>query len=251
MTKMTKIELLSIDLSNYCSKECPFCYNHSHRHGNIMWTPEEVISFASDCIANGVKAVSLGGGEPFEYHGIFRIIAALQPLAYLSVTTNGLPLLRPETWAAMLHHRPDKVHVTLHNPDDNAELHRVLRQIAMLSETAITPGVNLLVSSTNLEYCRSAYERLRTVLEARQIILVPMRFRNTPTPKELALVAGGQHFQAPSCIIQCKQPDNFCSVSWDKRVNYCSYAGGKRPLKDLTYRGLLSSLSEINFTTCQ
>jgi hypothetical protein len=31
-----------------------------------MWQPQEVISFALDCIAHGIKAVSLGGGEPFE-----------------------------------------------------------------------------------------------------------------------------------------------------------------------------------------
>ena len=42
------IELLSIDLSNYCSKQCPFCYNHSTRAGNTLWKPQEVIAFASD-----------------------------------------------------------------------------------------------------------------------------------------------------------------------------------------------------------
>jgi MoaA/NifB/PqqE/SkfB family radical SAM enzyme len=51
-----------------------------------------VINFASDCIKNGVKAVSLGGGEPFEYDGVFEVIEALYPLCYLSVTSNGLPL---------------------------------------------------------------------------------------------------------------------------------------------------------------
>ena len=64
------VELLSIDLSNYCSKQCEFCYNHSTREGNVMWTPAEVVSFAKDCVANGVKAISLGGGEPFEYDGV-------------------------------------------------------------------------------------------------------------------------------------------------------------------------------------
>ena len=27
------IEQISIDLSNYCSKQCPFCYNHSRPEG--------------------------------------------------------------------------------------------------------------------------------------------------------------------------------------------------------------------------
>lgn len=75
------IELLSIDLSNYCTKQCPFCYNNSTKEGNVMWKPDEVIAFAKDCVAHGVKAVSLGGGEPFEYDGILDIIDA--PRLYL------------------------------------------------------------------------------------------------------------------------------------------------------------------------
>ena len=53
---------------------------------------EQVIDFASDCIGHGVKAISLGGGEPFEYDGVFDVIDALYPKCYLSVTSNGLPL---------------------------------------------------------------------------------------------------------------------------------------------------------------
>ena len=71
--------------------------------------PEEVISFASDCIANGVQAVSLGGGEPFEYEGVFDVIDVLYPKCYLSVTTNGLPLMDENVWENLLQHSPDKV----------------------------------------------------------------------------------------------------------------------------------------------
>ena len=53
-----------------------------------MWKPEEVISFAMDCVAHGIKAVSLGGGEPFEYEGLIEIIDALYPICYLSITTR-------------------------------------------------------------------------------------------------------------------------------------------------------------------
>ena len=63
-----------------------------------MWKPQEVIDFASDCIEHGVKAVSLGGGEPFEYNGVFEVIDALYPKCYLSVTSNGLPLEDEKIW---------------------------------------------------------------------------------------------------------------------------------------------------------
>lgn len=244
------IELLSIDLSNYCSKQCTFCYNHSGVNGNVVWTPEEVISLSHDCIENGVKAISLGGGEPFEYDGIFQIIDAIQPIAYLSVTTNGLPLLNKSTWQTLVLHRPDKIHITIHKPDDHNEVQRVLRQIVQLKNTGITVGVNLLVSSTKLNSCRKVYSELRTELSSKHIIIVPKRYSETPSPKDLAFITNNVPFQAPSCILGCKPPENFCSISWDKKVNFCSYAKGKQPLDSLTFQGIIDALDRVEFQSC-
>ena len=247
---MMNIEMLSIDLSNFCTKQCPFCYNHSDKKGNVLWNLKEIITLAKDCVSHGVKAVSLGGGEPFEYDGIFQIIDSLQPIVYLSVTTNGLPLLDDDVRQALLEHKPDKIHITIHNPDNDKEVQRVFKQIKNLSETGITIGVNLLVASDKLEYCRDAYTNLRTMLSQKQIILVPQRFSKTPTPKQLAHVICNEQFQAPSCILECRAPENFCSVSWDKKVNFCSYAGGKQPLEDLTYQGVINALNKVVFQSC-
>lgn len=242
--------MLSIDLSNFCTKQCPFCYNHSDIKGNVLWKSEEIIALAKDCVNNGVKAVSLGGGEPFEYDGIFQIIDAIQPIAYLSVTTNGLPLLSDDLWQALLKHKPDKIHITIHNPDNDKEVQRVFKQIKNLSATGITVGVNLLVASDKLADCRNAYANLRTILSQKQIILVPQRFSKTPTPKQLAHVTDNEQFQAPTCILECRAPEDFCSVSWDKKVNFCSYAGGKQPLEDLTYQGVINALNKVVFQSC-
>lgn len=248
------IELLSIDLSNRCSKQCPFCYNGSSSEGAAEWKVDEVIAFALDCIKNGVRAVSLGGGEPFEYQGVFEVIEALNKKAYLSVTTNGLPLQKPGIWENLMRHAPDKIHITIHFPDNQAEIERVTAQIKRLAATpitpSITPGVNLLVDSTKLTHCTAVYQRLREILEPKQIILVPLRYSNTPSPKELAQVAGNEAFQSPSCLLGCKRPVNFASVSWDKRVNSCSFAGGKEPLKSLNYNGLMNALKAVRFTSC-
>lgn len=244
------IELLSIDLSNFCSKQCPFCYNHSDIKGNVEWKPEEIIALASNCINNGVRAISLGGGEPFEYDGIFQIIDAIQPLAYLSVTTNGLPLLEKAVWQKLESHKPDKIHISIHNPDNHKEVQRVIEQLNDLSKTDITAGANLLVTSDKLEYCHDVYAKLRKILSPKQIILVPQRFDKTPTPQQLVHVTGNGLFQAPSCILGCQIPKNFCSVSWDKKVNFCSYAGGKRPLESLTYQGVIDALNKVVFQSC-
>lgn len=244
------IELLSIDLSNYCSKQCPFCYNHSTREGNTIWKRSEVIDFATDCIRHGVKAVSLGGGEPFEYEGIFEVIQALYPLCYLSVTSNGLPLEDTLTWVLLEKHKPDKIHITVHQPDKETEVSRVEALLPRIEAIGIKPGVNLLVGQDKVEAAANVYQRLTKVLEREQIILVPQRFSNTPTAKQLAFVAGGKPFQSPSCLLACKRPENFCSVSWDKKVNSCSFAPGKEPLTTLDYEGLIKALSEVRWMSC-
>ena len=245
------IELLSIDLSNYCSKQCSFCYNHSTKVGNTMWQPFEVIAFASDCVAHGVKAVSLGGGEPFEYDGIFEVIDALYPNCYLSVTSNGLPLEDDRIWEMLTMHKPDKIHITIHQPDNEEEENRVERQVQRIASTGIKPGVNLLVGADKIASTKEVYERLGKLLNSDQIILVPQRFSNTPTPKQLASVAGGKPFQSPSCLLKCQRPTNFCSVSWDKKVNSCSFAPNKVPLETLDYAGLIKALEIVKWEKCQ
>lgn len=244
------IEMLSIDLSNYCSKECTFCYNHSRRQGNTLWQPTEVIDFVSDCVKHGVKAVSLGGGEPFEYEGVFDVIDALYPQCYLSVTTNGLPLERPEIWQQLCLHKPDKIHITIHNPNKDSEVERVARMLPRIAQLGIKPGVNLLVGADKVKAARLVYMRLRQYLSSDQIILVPQRFSNTPTVKQLASVAGGKPFQSPSCLLGCRRPKDFCSVSWDKKVNSCSFATNKVTLESLSYNGLIESLKKVAWQSC-
>jgi len=244
------IELLSIDLSNYCSKQCSFCYNHSTREGNTLWQPSEVIAFATDCITHGVKAVSLGGGEPFEYEGVFKVIEALYPLCYLSVTSNGLPLEDASVWQQLEFYKPDKIHVTVHHPDDVNEVDRVEALLQRIAGIGIKPGLNLLVSADKIEAATAVCQRFLKLLNSDQIILVPQRFSNTPTPKQLALVAGGKPFQSPSCLLGCKRPSNFCSVSWDKKANSCSFAPDKQPLLTLDYQGLLDALNKVNWHSC-
>lgn len=244
------IELLSIDLSNYCSKQCSFCYNHSRRDGNTLWKPSEVIDFASDCIKHGVKAVSLGGGEPFEYDGIFEVIDALYPLCYLSITSNGLSLEDSKVWELLCLHKPDKIHLTIHQPDNDEEVSRVEKRLIEIDSIGIKPGLNLLVGADKVEYAKEVYNRLSRFLKNDQIILVPQRFSNTPKPKQLASVTEGKPFQSPSCLLKCQRPTKFCSVSWDKKVNSCSFAGGKQSLDSLDFEGLMKALDKVEWNSC-
>ena len=215
-----------------------------------MWKTSEVIDFASDCIAHGVKAVSLGGGEPFEYEGVFEVIEALYPKCYLSVTSNGLPLEDTDVWQNLEQCKPDKIHITIHQPDNEREVQRVESLLPRIDAIGIKPGLNLLVGADMIEAATKVFQRMTKRLQSEQIILVPQRFSNTPTPKQLASVAGGKPFQSPSCLLACKRPENFCSVSWDKKVNSCSFAPDKMPLETLDYAGLMDALSKVNWKSC-
>lgn len=245
------IEILSIDLTNHCSKQCEFCYNKSHLRGSTEWTKDEVTVFAEDCIRNGVKAISLGGGEPFEFPEIFDVIDNLSTQAFVSVTSNGLPLNDPSIFAQLIESCPDKIHITIHYPDRKTEVDRVIRLIHHIStQTKAIAGVNLLVNKEKIESCREVYIQLTNILSQKDIIIVPQRYGGTPSPHDLAYITGGRPFQSPSCLLKCKAPENFCSVSWDKKVNYCSFAGGKVALPSLDYAGLTNALKEVQFESC-
>lgn len=180
-----------------------------------VYRPQNLKEVASDCIKHGVKAVSLGGGEPFEYDGVFEVIDALYSQCYLSVTSNGLPLENSKIWELLCQHKPDKIHLTIHQPNNSEEVSKVEKRLAEIDSIGIKPGLNLLVGADKVEYAKEVYNRLRKLLKNDQIILVPQRFSNTPNPKQLASVADGKPFQSPSCLLQCQRPTNFCSVSWD------------------------------------
>lgn len=245
------LDRISIDLSNFCSKQCDFCYNHSTKEGNVMWTTKELIPFILDLHKHGIEAVSFGGGEPFEFDGIFELISSLMDEMYVSVTSNGLPLENAEVFDQLIQNKPDKVHITIHHPENTFEVDRVIKMVKRIAEKKIKSGVNLLVSDFNSEVAKKVYtDLINNGITADRIILIPRRFTCEPTPKQLAELAGGKPFQSPACLTGCQKPTEFCSVSWDKKVNWCSYAKGKQPLDELTYEGLMKALNKVDFESC-
>jgi MoaA/NifB/PqqE/SkfB family radical SAM enzyme len=245
------LQRLSIDLSNRCSKACDFCYNRSFADGNVVWQPHEVIDLVKDCVKNGLQAVSLGGGEPFEYEGVFGIISALTPLVFVSVTSNGLPLKNMEIWEDLIKNKPDKIHFTIHHPESEDEIYNALYFTDLLKQEGIKAGINLLVSSDRIEETKQLTRRLaQSGISRKEIIFVPRRFSLQPTPQQVLEVAGSEPFQSPSCLITCRPGERFCSLSWDKRINFCSYSPSKAMLQEISHRGIINALNSINFKSC-
>lgn len=243
-------ELLSIELTNRCAKACWFCYNGSGPAGETRWAVEEVVAFVRDCAAHGVKAVSFGGGEPLQYDGLCDVLTRLDGVLFRSLTTNGL-LLQGELLERLVAARPDKVHVSIHFPERASEVERVISQVKDLERRGIQSGVNLLVMRSQLDAVARAAGLLRQAgVGNDRIVYLPMRMRDTPTPREVAAVAGEGPFQSMSCLTGCAKSPRFLSIDWARRVGWCSYTEARAPLRELSHAGLMAALDGLGLTFC-
>jgi hypothetical protein len=166
------------------------------------------------------------------------------------MTTNGMllsgPVLDRLDAAA-----PEKVHVSIHFPANRQEVERVIRQVQQIEDRGIRSGINLLVARSKLSAARAAAAMIRAAgIDTQRIIYLPMRGRDTPNPEEIATVAGGEPFQATSCLTRCGLSPRFCSIRHDKTVAWCSYTAARRPLPELTCRGLLQTLDGLGLRYC-
>lgn len=192
---MIALDRISVEPSRRCSKGCSFCYNGSGPDGDGAWTPDALVALAKDCAAHGVKAVSFGGGEPLEYEGIHEVLRALEGVMFRSLTTSGLPLLNEGVFEALLASRPDKVHVSIHAPENPREVERVVAQVGTLAARGVRSGVNLLVRRSRVEEARLAAERLHAAgVDNERIVFLPMRGPgdDAPSDKDVARAAGGE-----------------------------------------------------------
>lgn len=248
---MPAIERVSIEVSDRCSKACSFCYNASNPHGRFAWDPDALVAFVIDCAANGVRAVSFGGGEPLEYEPLFDVLARLRGILFRSLTTNGL-LLTEAMLARLVDAGADKVHVSVHFPSRAREVERVIGQVHALERAGIRSGVNLLVARSELGAAAHAACALRDAgIGNERIVYLPKRGDDTPSPAEVARVAGGtQRFQSMTCLAACAKSERFCSVAADASVAWCSYTTTRRKLAARTHAALLAALDGLGLDFC-
>lgn len=243
------MERISIELTDYCFKGCSFCYNGSNAKGSKFWAESDLIDFVQDCATNGLKAVSFGGGEPLQHPDLFSILTRLQGKLFRSLTTNGL--LLEQNLSQLVKAKPDKVHVSIHFPDDQAEVERVIDQVHQLQSAGIKSGINLLVARSWLEPARQAAARIhQSGIGNERIVYLPMRHADTPSPHDIATVAGGANFQSMTCLTSCHKSERFCSVAVDQTVAWCSYTAARRKLVALNFAGLMAALRDLDLTFC-
>ena len=242
-------ELVSIELTQKCQKGCHFCYNSSGPDRVDSWVANDVVSFVTDLVRHGTKAVSLGGGEPLEYGGLDDVFEGLRGKLFLSMTTNGL--LLDEQWSRVSRLSPSKVHVSIHFPHNEREVERVTRQVLQLRRMGIRAGVNLLIRSDRVDAARAAAQRLRdNGISNDTIVYLPMRGTHTPTPEQVGEVAGAANFQSMTCLMACGRSERFCSIDAQHRVAHCSYTTTRRALPSLNATGLAAALDGLGLRHC-
>jgi len=247
------VDRVSLEPTRRCSKGCAFCYNGSSPEDDGAWSEGDVVALAEDAARSGVRAISFGGGEPLEWPAIFGVLARTRGTLFRSLTTNGLPLEDERVLARLLAAKPEKVHVSIHAPENPREVTRVGRQVAALADAGVRSGVNLLVRRSRLAEARAAVSSLRSAgIENDRLVLLPMRDAGgleTPTPEEVASVAGPR-FQSMSCLAGCAKSERFVSIAADRTVAWCSYTRTRRPLAALTWTAVLEALDGLGLEPC-
>jgi MoaA/NifB/PqqE/SkfB family radical SAM enzyme len=245
------LERISVEVTNRCNRGCSFCYNRSGPAGETRWTPGALCDFVRDCAEHGVLSVGFGGGEPLLFDGLYEVLRQLDGVIFRSVTSNG-EALEGATFDGLVSARPDKVHLSIHDPDDETEVERTLARVTALADAGVTSGINLLVARSQLEAAARVARRIRSEgLDNQRVLFLPRRLGDTPSADEVAAVAGrGEPFQSPSCLLRCEPSLRFCTVRWDQTVAWCSYTRSRRPLPRLDYQGLTEALDGLALERC-
>lgn len=247
---VSALRRVSLEPSRRCSKACAFCYNGSAPDGGGEWSTSDVVDLGRDLARHGVESLSLGGGEPLEWEGTFDVLAALDGVLARSLTTNGLALADPAVLDRLARARPDKVHVSVHDPRIEDEVLGAVARVHALAARAIPSGVNLVVARSRLGAAAAAARTLRAAgIGNERIVYLPMRGADTPSPAEVHAVAGGP-FQSMTCLPACGASPRFASIGADRTAAWCSYTRTRRRLAAPTHAALVAALDGLGLAPC-
>ncbi len=85
-------ELIDMSITNYCTRECDFCYRNSNTRGKHLSLSDirNVVRQASDA---GVLQIALGGGNPNQHPNFVEILKIIRGAGIVpSYTSNGIGL---------------------------------------------------------------------------------------------------------------------------------------------------------------
>ena len=86
----TCVPILQIHPSRHCNLSCRHCYSSSAPEARGGLDPARVVALIQDAAAEGYRALSISGGEPFLYAGLAETLRAARECGMQTlVATNG------------------------------------------------------------------------------------------------------------------------------------------------------------------
>lgn len=244
--------LVSIELTNQCSKVAcrKFgCYAKAEPKGATFWTAKMLAPFIEDLADSGIEAVSFGGGEPLQYRDLWSLLDAIGDIKiFKSMTTNGL-YLSDVAASRLVDLGLNKVHVSIHFPEDKREVERVISQVKLLETKGLRSGINFIVKGWDVEAEKEAARTIKAAgIKEDRVVFLPLRGKGLKIDagsvkrfKEVAEMLSPR-FQAPWCLLACRKSPRFISIDWEGKVGYCSYTESKTRMAQFTYTGMMEAL---------
>lgn len=91
----TKLGGLYIEITSYCDRHCPYCYNDSNTSGQFL-DVNTIYKLLDSCKLNNISVVSISGGEPFSHPNIEAIVNKLNQLNIKAIFVTNLSFLSPK-----------------------------------------------------------------------------------------------------------------------------------------------------------
>lgn len=105
-----------MEITSFCNRDCPYCYNDSTRVKTIL-EKETIFKIIDECYNCGISSISISGGEPFSHPDIYEILSKLDELHMKAVIITNLSLL-PIERAVEIANRGHVLQVTLDFPGE-------------------------------------------------------------------------------------------------------------------------------------
>lgn len=254
---MIQTKLVSIELTNVCQKgnlcKAFGCYAKSTPEGQTFWDSAILTSFIKDLAKNGIEAVSFGGGEPLQYEGLWMLLEGLKDIPiFKSMTTNGL-LLGGRLIDRLAPHF-DKIHVSIHFPENDWEVKRVLGNVAAIERAGIKSGINFIVKGWDIDKEKEAVRKIKAEgISPDRVVFLPLRGKGIHVDlgkfRDVASLLSPK-FQSTWCLTECEKSERFVSIDWNGNVGWCSYTSAKTQMKEFTFGGMMEALNSKELVYC-
>ena len=111
-----KLSGVYIEITSFCNRDCPYCYNDSTRAKTIL-EKEIIFKIIDECYNCGISSISISGGEPFSHPDIYEVLSKLDAMHMKAVIITNLSFL-PIEKAIDIAKRGHVFQVTLDYPEE-------------------------------------------------------------------------------------------------------------------------------------